>query len=459
MKGDKDKYYAAVGLVLILGISLALHLFNIGYPAAPAFDEAHFTTYAGDYLDHQAFYDIHPPLGKLIYASVLFLASGGTRFSDYQFVKYNPDSHGGPLYVETGMPYESFPYIPLRVTSSIFGLLLVAAFYLFLRSIGMGTAGALLGAFFVAFENAIVLQTRLIFIDGMYLAFGLFALAFYFKKPRWVVIAGIFFALALSVKLIAVIFAGPVIVDYFLRKKEEGRRAWTDMATFFIVAGVVFALIASLNLLFFSPSDILAIQNKFNIPLPAPSSPQIALVMAFFASTVAPWTGYLVNGVGLYHSAWYMWPFMQVPMPYYVGMVDAAQKLLVLAGNPVVWLGGTISVLIGLAALLRPVFKERKGFEHATVTQGANGRSFALLFGGYAFALLPYFTIVRRDTFLYHYFPGLLFAIGLLAWFVARWLKLEKMSALTKAQWLWIAGIAFCVIVGFFSVAPLTYGL
>lgn len=224
MKGNRERYYAAIGLIIILAVSLALHLWHIDYPPAPAFDEAHFATYAGDYLDRQAFYDIHPPLGKLIYASVLFLASGGARFNDYQFVAYSPNDNGGPLYVETNLPYGSFPYVPLRVTSSIFGLLLIAAFYAFLRSIGMTTTGALLGAFLVAFENALLLQTKLIFIDGMYLTFGLLALALYFKRPRWTMAAGVLFALALGVKLIAVIFAGPVIVDYFLRKRRKTKR-------------------------------------------------------------------------------------------------------------------------------------------------------------------------------------------------------------------------------------------
>lgn len=150
---------------------------------------------------------------------------------------------------------------------------------------------------------------------------------------------------------------------------------------------------------------------------------------------------------------------MQIPMFYYVGMVRGAQKILMLAGNPVVWLSGTAAVFAGLFSLLRTVIRDRKTFAHAPVMEGAEGRPFAILMGGYAFALLPYFTIVRRDTFLYHYFPGLLFAIGLLAWFVARWLKLDNVSALTRRQRFWLFCIAIFVIAGFLAVAPITYGL
>ncbi len=456
-RSHKERRYAAIGLIIILGISLALRLVNIGYPAEPVFDEAHFATYAGNYLDHRAFYDIHPPLGKLIYAGVLFLASGGARFSDYQFVAFNPNQARASLYAETGIPYGSFPYVALRMTSVMFGLALIAAFYLFLRNIGVGTAGALLGAFFVALENAILLQTKLILLDGMYLAFGFLALALYFRRPRWPVAAGIIFALSLGVKLIGVVFAGPVIVDYFLRKKENQKEAWSSATAFFVAAAAAFAAIALLNLAFFPPKEILTVQNQFGFRFPQPSSARIALFFAAIASTFAAWSGYLVNGIGLYRSPWYFWPFMQNPMLYYVGAVNGIQKFILLVGNPVVWFGSTAAVLAGLAALLRPVFRGRS-FEHATVTQGDGRRPFSLLFGGYLSALLPFFTVVQRDTFLYHYFPGLIFAIGLLAWFVARELKLGDISSLTRREWLWIFGIVIYVATGFLVVAPFTYG-
>ncbi|NJN23087.1 MAG: phospholipid carrier-dependent glycosyltransferase [Leptolyngbya sp. RL_3_1] len=63
------------GLALLWGLNLALRLWRIDLPAALVFDEAHYVPFAVDYLQHQPFFDLHPPLGKYLIALSIHLSA------------------------------------------------------------------------------------------------------------------------------------------------------------------------------------------------------------------------------------------------------------------------------------------------------------------------------------------------------------------------------------------------
>ncbi len=73
--------------------------------------------------------------------------------------------------------------------------------------------------------------------------------------------------------------------------------------------------------------------------------------------------------------------------------------------------------------------------------------------------MLPFITVVHRSTFLYHYLPALLFAFGLLAWFLGHWLKVNDWSDLSLRKGFYLGAIVVIVVIGFLAVAPMTYGL
>ena len=68
---NKNKTFVFAALAVIVAMSTVLHFWRISYPSQPLFDEVHFATYAADYVQHRAYYDIHPPLGPLMYAEGL----------------------------------------------------------------------------------------------------------------------------------------------------------------------------------------------------------------------------------------------------------------------------------------------------------------------------------------------------------------------------------------------------
>ncbi|GEM_PF-1570975 len=458
-------------LFLILLVSAALHLVRIGTPDRPVFDEAYFATYATNDALQMPYFDIHPPFGRFLYSIPLFFYNkGDLAGATYVVNEKTPD---GKSFTTTGVdkPYENFPYMTERVVSALFGLLLIVSVFLFVRELA-GERAALLTAFFIALENALLLDTRLILMDGMYLSFGFLALYFFFRKAkpqqegidteekagktglapleralfplyqsRNPILSGIFLGLALSVKLTAIVFAGPVIVAAILKSvfTKERARHW-DVLWFLGVAALVFLilLIGVTNALFTPEEQLSAMGWLFNIPDLA-INPSIAKATLY--QLLIGGAGYTVGGGNLMMSPWYLWPFMIEPMRF----TDAGNIMLL--GNPFVWILSTLAVL---GTLLRYV---RQLIRRASYSEGDN--SILILLFGYIFALLPFFTFINRATFLYHYFPALLLAIALLATLVTRALAEETKHAKMLAY----GAIGILTVWGFILVAPYTYGL
>ncbi len=463
---SRNKKFTVCSLIVIILISACVHFYRISYPAMAVFDEAHFATYAADYTIHKAFFDIHPALGKLLYAGAVWIS--GAHLEETQFILEQYD----PLTKEVtdtanGIPYNNFPYVLLRSLSAIAGVLLVLVFYWFLRTIGVGNLGALLGTFFVSLDNALITQTRFILLDGFLWVLALSALIFYFRKPQRPLLAGFLWGLALAVKMSAAVFAGPILVYQFMlfiRKEDPKIREREKKAFFrFLAVGlVVVALVVAINPLLSGFNDQITTLNGifgFNFKLTTTPSAVFTAPFKNYCGLLLVETleglGNYVGALGLQNngSPWYLWPIKQIPMTYFDGLPDSPLHSgnIILDGNPVVWYASTLAIVFGLIACFWYAKKYARGAD--------DKKSFFILLGGYVLTLLPFIFIVRRSTFLYHYLPSLLFAIGLLAWFIARALKLDDFDTLTKKQTLVMVAICALVFVGFLSAAPGTYGL
>ncbi len=433
------RYEAAVFVLLVL-VSLGLHLYRLNVPAEPVFDEAYFTTYAADNVLRNVFFDVHPPLGKWIYALPLFFyPTADLSGADYVTFGHNPTT--GTLQTNYNpAPFGNFPYVPLRLIGVLSGLLLLAGFYMLIRTLA-GPIAAMAGTFLLVFENSLLLDTRLVLMDGLYISAALWALYFFFKERPRFLLAGALFGLALAVKLTAIVFIGPVLCALII---GERKRFWS-----FTIAAAVVLLVAEFGLsdVILRPQLSLAYDVK-NFGWP------ILERIAGFASSSSSWivtaakstlvngllmvTGYLGSTTG--HplmSPWYTWPFMWKPMAF--------NNRITLVGNPFVWLGSTAAFIGAFAFLVSEGIKRR-----------FNERYKLLLFlvVGYISCLVPFFTLVHRATFLYHYFPALIFAIAIMGVLIGRLIEKNDLSARLA-----LIAVAVLTITGFLVVAPHTYGL
>jgi dolichyl-phosphate-mannose--protein O-mannosyl transferase len=140
------------------------HFWLLGYPNAVVFDEVHFGTFTNSYIKSEFFYDIHPPLGKI----VMFLFA--------KLAEYNGsiDFDGG-----YSRPYPSEVYVSLRFTPAFFSSLCIPLLYLTLRFDSFSSTASFLPAFLAACDSSLLTEHRFILSDGMLHFFSLLFLVLY----------------------------------------------------------------------------------------------------------------------------------------------------------------------------------------------------------------------------------------------------------------------------------------
>ena len=169
-----------IAIAVLLALSLATHFAWFGYPDMTVFDEVHFGKFLSAYFTHAYYFDIHPPLGKLILAGWGWLWGFQPGFSFSNIGDVFPDN----------------TYMALRFLPSLAGSLLPLVIYFIARKLKMGWPAALAAGLFVALDNALVVQSRLILLDSFLLLFGFGAVLCWLNsrdKPNrypWLLAAG-----------------------------------------------------------------------------------------------------------------------------------------------------------------------------------------------------------------------------------------------------------------------------
>ncbi|HEX9722169.1 MAG TPA: phospholipid carrier-dependent glycosyltransferase [Candidatus Paceibacterota bacterium] len=146
---------------------------HLSSPARVIFDETHFGLYATKYLSHEYYFDIHPPLGKLLVA--LFSWIGGVS-SGFSF--------------ELNAPYEDPSFVALRFLPAFLGALLVPLAYLFVKELGFSRRAAFVAGFLVLFDNALLVQSRFTMLDIPLLFFILLSLYFFILARKTTMFSG-----------------------------------------------------------------------------------------------------------------------------------------------------------------------------------------------------------------------------------------------------------------------------
>ncbi|KAI9503800.1 Dolichyl-phosphate-mannose--protein mannosyltransferase 4 [Coemansia spiralis] len=159
--------------LVVVALSFITRYWLIWDPAQVVFDEVHFGKFASYYLRREYYFDVHPPLAKML------IALGGW------LIGYD----GHFLFEKIGMDYMSngVPYIMLRAWVALFGFAIPPLVYMIMAESGYSVAAATLAALLVTFDNALVTQGRLILLDNIMIYFMLAAVYSYvrFFKLRY----------------------------------------------------------------------------------------------------------------------------------------------------------------------------------------------------------------------------------------------------------------------------------
>jgi len=424
-----DFYYIITGMsnksliFILLGISLVTHFSFFGHPNQIVFDEVHFGKFISGYYTHEYYFDIHPPLGKLIIAGFAKIFDFKPEFS----------------FAEIGEQFPDNKYLALRFLPSLAGALLPLVIFLLALQLKFKPQTAFIAGFLVAIENALIVQSHYILMDGFLLLFGFLTLLSYFRRKfLWMAIFG---GLAISIKWTGLTFlALPFLIELFYLFKENNLRAMLKLPVYFLLIPSV---------LYFSVFAV-----HFSL-LTKPGSGDAFMSPGFHNENVFKkfvelnFEMYRANqtltATHPYGSQWYSWPFMARPIFYWV----SGDSRIYLLGNPIIWWGSTVAMLYLLIQFIYHVtcsIRNKKWFM-------LHDSCYMILIGGYLLNLLP-FVGIKRVMFLYHYLTGLIFAVLILVYLIENIQPFDKL----RARKIFI-GLAIASVVTFIYFAPLTYGL
>lgn len=483
-KSAIEQYPNRSAIAILLALAFFTRFLFIGHPGSAVFDEVHFNFFAGFYYSGQYYYDIHPPLGKLLLAAVAY-PFGGIEQQD--------------IVRQISVEYTTGKYLVLRMWPAFIGSLLPLLLFGVARELKLSYWSSLCIGLLAVLDNAIMLQSRLILLDAMLLCFGFAALWIYLVARRldnmWLMmLSAVFAGSSFSIKWIGVSFTGliglVIIADWIKALWFNGwRPKW-----FYVGCGYLVVSVSIYMMSFFVHFSLLPISHKqgdqfmtahfqselegsryqnatgtvsgFTCPknythkltygMPNTQvSPAEALAckvqyapikkLNFFQKFAElNVTMYTTNqGLKQSHpdaSPWYSWPIMARPLYYWHH--DGAR--IYLLGNPFVW---WISIC-GVILLLVGQIVKSWVWSHPRLANWYGNESFWVSMIGFWASLLP-FMMVSRVMFMYHYLTALCFSL------IISGVVLDRLSDFKYLRVIWL-GLA---VFGFVLVSPLTYGL
>lgn len=454
-------------VILILAVSLTTHFVFFGYPKETVFDEVHFGKFISGYFTQEYFFDIHPPLGKLLISGMGYLTGFEPSFS----------------FASIGEGFPDTKYLWLRFLPTLAGSLLAVIIYLLAFRLGLSRRASLAIAILLAIENSLIVQSRFILLDAFLLLFGFTALYLYFSqrgilptqknKNRWYLFtAGLFASMAISIKWTGLSFLGIIIlIELFDLWKSAGwrmnasvkKRLFAVFLYFIIVPTIIYfsTFVIHLKLLTKSGPGDAFMTLEFQKTLTGNSnelSPDIKplnmlqkiieLNKEMYQSNAS------LTATHPYSSEWYTWPFMQRPIYYWhksnsISATDQAitplptDSRIYFMGNPVIWFFSTLAIFyLIFDQLINLYLKKKIDFLPR------------LIIGGYILNILPFIGIARV-MFLYHYMIGYIFALFALVYLID---QIPQHMGLLKSKTTVLAVVIIAGAVSFLYFSPLTYG-
>ncbi len=444
-------------LWVIIFLGLATRFMFFGQPNEVVFDEVHFGKFVSGYYTGEYFFDIHPPLGKLMIA-------GFAKFFDFK-----PEFS----FNQIGDNFPDNKYMALRFLPTLAGALLPLVIFLLLLELGLSRLAAFAGGVLIIFENAILVQSRFILMDAFLLLFGFLALLFYFKnrrqpKLKYLALMGLFSGLAVSIKWTGAAFlALPALIETIeLFKRKTATDIIRTLIFFGILPLAIYFSVFTVHLALLTKTGYVKDgKDRFgNTPGDAfmtsgfqktligseysdkPDIKKMNLMNKFIELNAQMYaSNQRLTASHPYSSKWYTWPFMVRPIYYWVE--DNAR--IYFLGNPLIWWASTVAVLYCLLFMAYGLWqrfwqKIKNKNELSFIIRGP----LAILGIGYLLNMLPFIGI-KRVMFLYHYLTALIFAIIILVYFIDRSEQKKKIFFTLLA----LAAISFIYF------APLTYGL
>ncbi|BFM40043.1 glycosyl transferase family 39 [Synechocystis sp. LKSZ1] len=448
--------------IIVLIISYFNYFRNYDYPAGAFWDENYYIASAQKYLNHIFFLHEHPPLGhmlialgeKIIKANIL-----SDQFIDLEKVGEFPKNF-------SFAGYRLLPVLCAWLTPAIFLLILLLLTQNYFISFTL--------SLLYLFDNALIVHSRGAMLDAPLMLFVCLTILFFLLALRWQRVnfklilfsigLGISFAFTVTTKyqggILLLLF--PVLYwGIWPHWKKCLYACGFSLGSFYIVFLLIWQLHFSLgtdinpqlkNKGYFTPKTeyqiIIADKNHLS-PWYLPMMLRIAFDYTVDVNKGIPPLNLCKkdeNG-----SPAFFWPVGARAINYRWETLDDGQsyRYLYLQVNPVVWGIGLWGVIATSGLVLTTLFFPLK--------ESIKNRFLMLTFLGLYWAYMLIMSRLERVTYLYHYFPALLFSFCLFALWIKEVKRVGAWSFNRRKKMITLSILAMVVIIAYYFYSPFTY--
>uniref|UniRef100_A0A7N6B4G4 Protein O-mannosyl-transferase 2 n=1 Tax=Anabas testudineus TaxID=64144 RepID=A0A7N6B4G4_ANATE len=189
-----DESPSRVLLMLVVGLSFSTRLYKITEPPHVCWDETHFGKMGSYYINRTFFFDVHPPLGKMLIG----------------FAGYMTGYDGTFPFIKPGDKYENHNYWGMRGFCAVLGSFLPIFAYLIVLELSRSHTAALITATLLIFDTGCITISQYILLDPILMFFIMAAVLSMvkFNQPftapwcLWLAMTGVNLAGALGVKFV-----------------------------------------------------------------------------------------------------------------------------------------------------------------------------------------------------------------------------------------------------------------
>ena len=387
----------ALVAAVLFAVALCVRGWGIAFPPSVVFDEVHFLRFVKAYYYGRYFFDIHPPLGKLVLLLVTKLFCNPPRLN----------------YEVNGEQFGEQIYTPLRWTSALFGSTIAPVTYLICRELGLSFPASLVPAVAFAFEHLTVIESRLILLDAQLMSFMALCLLFALKlwgarkgtarRRRFLVLTALSGAAAIGVKWTALATPGLVALVSLAGRPfpREGRLQWGEMGLAGLIASSFYVMLFAVHftLLPHSGQGDAFMTDEFKMSLVGNSryvegfkGPGFVRNLLYLNKEMYTANAH-IKARHRWESKWYQWIINQRGLLYFNELDDGvthSQKIYLIV-NPAVSVMSLVAV-VGFMLILFCVYLPRKwsGHLHPRSRLPAFAVRGLFLLTGYVVNILPY---------------------------------------------------------------------
>ncbi|XP_033634905.1 protein O-mannosyl-transferase 2-like isoform X1 [Asterias rubens] len=196
---SNSSFHRLLALLAVSAVSLMTRLYKLNEPEHVCWDETHFGKMASYYINRTFFFDVHPPLGKMLIG-----LSGALSGYDGRFTFENP-----------GQEYNDANYMGMRAFCAILGSAVAPLSFLTVVELTQSIQAGIMAASLIIFDTGCLTLSQYILLDPILLFFimtSTYCLVMFlhsqsstpFKLAWWLWMAatGISLACAFSVKFV-----------------------------------------------------------------------------------------------------------------------------------------------------------------------------------------------------------------------------------------------------------------